>query len=376
MTPVPVILVGQTPPPVHGQALAIQRLVRARFDRVVTHHVPMDFSSEMADVGRARFRKLWRLARLIWRVLRVRSRTGAKVLYYPPAGPFLVPVIRDIIFLTVVRPFFPVLVFDIHAGGLPDMESRLPAPLRPLFRRAYHDATLAIHKYPPEWNPRVLPARRDVVVPNGIEDEFPAFRDQPRRANGFTALYVGILTPSKGIWTLLDAIPELLERGVDVRAVFVGEFASGRTEAEWDARVARMGIGGQMRRTGRLDGEAKWREFRNADVFCFPSHYENEALPLVIMEAMQFALPVVASTWRGIPLLVEDGATGFLIPPRDPAALADRLEQLAADPAARSAMGERARRSYLERYTMDVHLRGMEDALLLAAGGVSAGPEA
>jgi glycosyltransferase involved in cell wall biosynthesis len=362
-----VIVVGQTPPPVHGQALAIERLVTAEFRQVVIHHVRMDFSSDMADVGRVRPRKLWRLARLVWRVLAARFRTGARVLYYPPAGPRTVPVIRDIFFLNVVRPFFPVLVLDYHAAGLPEMEDRLPATFRPMFRRAYHGATLAIHKYPPEWNDRNLPAGRDVVVPYGIEDVYSRHPASPRKEHRLHVLFVGILTESKGIWILLDAVAELAERGVDAEATFVGEFGSAPTEVEFNERVRRANLSERVRLTGRLVGEAKWREFRQADVFCFPSHYENEALPLVVIEAMQFALPVVASAWRGIPSLVQDGLTGFLVPPRDPAAVAERVQRLADDATLRPRMGAAGREAYLARFTLEAHLAAMEEALLTAA---------
>jgi glycosyltransferase involved in cell wall biosynthesis len=373
MKAIGVIVVGQTPPPVHGQALSIQQLVRARFDRITVHHVPMDFSVDVGEIGRVRLRKLWRLVRLIWRVLRVRFTTDARVLYYPPAGPMLVPVLRDILFLATVRHFFPTLVLSFHASGVQDMEPRLPRPVRPLFRLAYYDAELAIHKYPPEWNNRVLPAQRNVVVPSGIEDAFPAFETVVRKRPGFTMLYVGILTPTKGIWDLLDSASELRARGVNVQAVLVGEFDSVRTETEWNKRVETAGMGEYVRLTGQLLGEAKWLEFHHADVFCFPTHYVNEALPRVVIEAMQFALPVVASAWRGIPSLVHDGVTGFLVPPRDTAALTDRLEQLAGDSSMRANMAASARRTYLERFTLEAHLSAMEEALLTAASAGSGG---
>jgi glycosyltransferase involved in cell wall biosynthesis len=366
MEPPKVILVGQTPPPVHGQALAIERLVRAGFRRVEVHHVRMDFSSQMTEVGRFRLRKLWRLGRLVWRVLAARFRSGARTLYYPPAGPQTAPVVRDILFLNAVRPFFPVLVLDYHAAGLPDMESQLPALFRPLFRRAYEDATVAIHKYPPEWNTRNLPAGRDIVVPYGIEDVYPHYQTVKGKNHCLRLLFVGILSDGKGIWTLLDAVAELARRGVDVQAGFMGEFTSAPSEADFDECVRQAGLSDRVRLMGRLMGAAKWREFSKADVFCFPSHYENEALPLVVIEAMQFALPVVASAWRGIPYLVQDGVTGFLVPPRDPVAVADRVQRLEGDATLRARMGAAGRTAYLARFTIDAHLAAMEEALLTA----------
>lgn len=369
----PVVVVGQTPPPVHGQALAIGRLVRADLERVEVHHVPMDFSSSMAEVGRVRPRKLFRLVRLIWRVLRFRFTTGARVLYYPPAGPRLVPVLRDLLILSLIRPFFPTVILDLHAGGLQDMEGRLIGPLRILFRHAYHDASLVIERYPQRPESAVLPARRRRVVPYGVPDKFPRFRAMKRDDGVFTVLYVGLVTGGKGVWTLLEAITLLDERGVEARAVVVGEFASARAEAEWSELLRRPGLRSRVRHTGRLVGIDKWHEFRCADVFCFPSHYENEAFPLAIIEAMQFGLPIIGSDWRGIPHLVQEGVNGFVVPPRDPAAVADRLEKLASDPVVRKEMSARAREIFLERYTVEAYLKAMELALVSATDAPDGG---
>lgn len=366
----PVVVVGQTPPPLHGQALAIERLVHADFERVMVHHVPMDFSSSIAEVGRFRLHKLARLARAIWRALKMRFSTGARVLYYPPAGPDMVPVLRDLVFLTVVRPFFPALVLELHAGGLERMEERLVPPLRQVFRHAYHGATVVLEKYP---SPDSLPARRHLVVPNGIEDEFPRFRSvSGSQAGRVTILYVGMVTPRKGIWTLLDALSILVVRGVDVCGVVIGEFGTESVAAEWPEALRARGLEDHVRHTGPLRGDAKWLEFRGADIFCFASHH-YEGCPLAVLEAMQFGLPVVASDRGGTPYLVTEGESGFLTPVGDAVAISDRLEKLARDPDLRERMGAAGRRAYLDRYTVGAYLEAVEDALVSASatGGPS-----
>lgn len=368
MDPPEVVLVGQRPPPIHGQALAIDRLVRGQFTRIKIRHVPMDFSAAMEEVGRVTLRKIGRLFRLIWRVLRIRVRTRAQVLYYPPAGPSLVPVIRDIVFLIAVKPFFPTVVLDFHAGGLEDMEDRLHLPLRFLFRRAYHNPELAIYRYPSDSKTHRLPAKRTIVVPYGIDDEFPRLGSRRSNGPGFTVLYVGLVSRSKGAWTLVEAVSLLKHRGLDIHGVVVGEFGSEGEESEWHDLIRAEGLETRVRYTGRLVGDDKWQEFRDADVFCFPSYYENEAFPIVLIEAMQFGLPVVASDWRGIPHLVQEGVTGLLVPPRNALAVADCLEQLAKDPELRAEMGEAGRRSYLERYTVRAYLSAMEEALHSVGG--------
>jgi glycosyltransferase involved in cell wall biosynthesis len=180
-------------------------------------------------------------------------------------------------------------------------------------------------------------------------------------------LFVGHVTESKGVWTLLRALRLLRDRDLDVRAVLIGEPTNQREYERIQRDVIGMDLADAVELAGRRTGTEKWREFVNADVFCFPSHYENEALPLAIIEALQFAIPVVGSDWRGIPSLIQEGVTGFIVPPKDPERLADRIALLATDPDLRAKMSASARTAYLERYTLDHYLAAMEAAMLAVA---------
>ena len=75
------------------------------------------------------------------------------------------------------------------------------------------------------------------------------------------------------------------------------------------------------------------------------------ALVCVVAEAMQFSLPVVATRWRGVPSVVEEGVSGLLVPVRDATALADAIQRLAEEPELAGEMGQRGREIYLERFT-------------------------
>ena len=88
-----------------------------------------------------------------------------------------------------------------------------------------------------------------------------------------------------------------------------------------------------------------------ADIFCLPSIYEG--FPVVILEAMAAGLPVVSTTVSGIPEAIEDGVTGLLVAPEDAAALADALDKLAANPRLCSEMGQNARASLREKFSIE-----------------------
>src|SRR4029077_2915877 len=97
---------------------------------------------------------------------------------------------------------------------------------------------------------------------------------------------------------------------------------------------------------GPGDGAAKDRALAEAHVFCFPPYVEAEAMPLVVFEAMAHGLPVVSTTWRGIPSQVVEGVTGYLVEPGDVEALADRPQLLLEDPELARTAGRRGRERF------------------------------
>jgi glycosyltransferase involved in cell wall biosynthesis len=270
------------------------------------------------------------------------------------------------VLLLATRWMFRRVVFQFHAGGLSELVARLPAPLRALCRLVYGTPDLALLLS--EFNPpdgAYFGARRSRVVPYGIED-VAGGRGDPRRARPRPPriLYVGALRESKGCLVLLDACQLLGARGVDFELRLVGEPESRAFAARLAAALARPGLAGRAQALGLRTAEAKWEEYEAASVFCFPTFYEAESFGLVLLEAMQFGLPVVATRWRGVPSVVQDGDTGFLVPPRDAAALASALARPLSDAALAERLGARGRERFLERFTLARYLRDIEDALL------------
>lgn len=360
-----IVAVGQTPPPLGGQALAIESFVTGRYTSLELFHVRMAFSQRTDEIGRPRLVKIVHLIGLVARILWCRGRRKATVLYYPPAGPDIVPVLRDIVVLVCVRWAFRSTVLHFHAGGLSELQPRLPRALRPLFWAAYGGADLAIHTS--ELNPpdgHRLGARRTVCIANGARDHPLAGRE---RSNGDKArpvlLYVGILSESKGLLVLADACRRLRDRGVDFGLQLMGAFESPHFESILRSAIADFGLADHTTFLGALAGDAKAASFRQSDVFCYPTHFEAESFGIAVVEAMQFSLPVVATRWRGVASVVCDGDSGMLVPVRDPARLQAALETLLADADLRRRMGRRGRELYLERFTEERYRRDMESAL-------------
>ena len=104
--------------------------------------------------------------------------------------------------------------------------------------------------------------------------------------------------------------------------------------------------------------------FENPPVLpLFPTFYHNECFPLVLLEAMEHGLPCISTTEGGIPGIVDDGKTGFLVPKHDAVALADKIEMFIRDTDLRHKMGSAGREKFEREFTLEVFEKRMVEIL-------------
>lgn len=346
----------------------VKYMLDGHYRHAALTHVRMNFSRKMGEMGTFRPGKMIHLLVVIAQIFWRRIRDNTTVLYYPPAGPDRVPFYRDVAILGMTRWMFRKVILHFHAAGMSLLYPRLNRIERFLFRWAYFDPDVGIRISPlsPD-DVRFVRAKREVIVPNGIPDAANGL-DLSRRENPGRILFVGMLCESKGVFVAIEAMALLAERGYACELTFIGEWQSAEFQRQATDLVAKHGIGKLVRFAGVKQGREKDEIFLRADIFCFPTHFDSESFGLVLVEAMQFALPVVSTNWRGIPSVVDDGKTGFLVPVKDAGLLAERLEYLVANGAVARGMGEAGRRKYLEEYTLDHFHRAM-DAVFESVGG-------
>lgn len=360
-----VVVVGQTPPPLNGQTIMIREFVQGTYDNIDITYVPMRFSRTASEVGRLDWRKPFLLFSTIAGIYRARWQSGAKVLYYPPAGANLVPVLRDMVLLIACRALFRKTVFHFHAAGLSQIYPRLPRLLRPVFRLAYDAPDLAIFTTAATSHEATfLKARQTAIVPCGVADPLASQGGALTALAGTHILFAGIVCEGKGVMTLLQACATLMEEGVPFTVAVMGAFQSEAFKTKVTDFVVQHGMQERVKFLGVLSGADKEAAFANADVFCFPSHYPAESFGVVLIEAMSHGLPIVATDWQGIPEVTgRDGRGTILVPVESPKQLALALATLLQAPARRNAMGVHNRARYLHRYTLAKYRSGLATCL-------------
>jgi len=205
-----------------------------------------------------------------------------------------------------------------------------------------------------------VPERKVSVVRNGIPLDWAdsvdrvSIKGQLRIPDGKVVVaFVGTVIPRKGLRTLVRALCNL--PGLPWHLVVAGD----GPDLELCREILRAAnVEDRCTFLGEVAPNDVAGVMQACDLLALPSTMEG--LPYVIIEAMASRLPVVASDVNGIPEMIDDGDTGFLVPPADAAAMAVSLAKLIEDKPLRSQMGERARARFEKDFTLSEQLRTTE----------------
>lgn len=211
-----------------------------------------------------------------------------------------------------------------------------------------------------------LPVSIVRVIENGIDlDAYPPVDDERRRAarrdlgladDERVVTMVAAMRPEKAHEALLTAARELRDDGIAITVLLAGDGAR-RAALEQTART--LGLESSVRFLGVRKDVA--RLLHACDVAVLPSRGVVETLPLAVIEAMAVGVPVVASAVGSVRELVRDRETGYLIPPADALALAERIAHILAEPARAREVAERGRAAVRARFGIERTARGYEN---------------
>jgi glycosyltransferase involved in cell wall biosynthesis len=255
--------------------------------------------------------------------------------------------VRKSIVLLIARLAGCKTIFHLHGGGFRQFATVEAGALMRRWIRHTLEASSVVITLSNGWAGFVrgfAPQSRVAVVPNSVPLPGPSnVQPEPGRI-----LFLGRLEAAKGVFELLGAGAMLAGKFPSMRLVFGGE---GDAEA-LRKKAAEFGIADRIELPGWLGARERDEQLARASVFCLPSHAEG--LPMSMREAMAAGRAVVASSVGGIPETIVDGDNGLLVPPRDAAALAGRLEQVLGDEALRARLARNARVTIEQHYSTEV----------------------
>jgi glycosyltransferase involved in cell wall biosynthesis len=342
-----ILLFIKVPPPITGATLMNKRvhdseLLRKTFN---IRSITISYMQHVSQMGKWTLFKVVVFIRLIIKLLNELWNHCPKFVYFQ-ISPHGFAFLRDLIFVTLIKVFHVKILFHMRGKGIKYKSDLSKLFYKYCFRHEYVICLSSLLTYDVQdvFNGKLF------VVPNGIPDTNPHFirksvTEPPK------ILFLSNLIKAKGVLDFVNALKILRKTAFEFEASIVG--AEGDiSKHELGKILEEYSLDSEVKYLGAKYGSEKTHILSHSDIFVFPTKYKTECFPGVILEAMQFGLPVVSTFEAAIPEIVDDGVTGFLVDKDAPEQIAEKIEILIKDPALRKRMGEAGRRKYEEKYTL------------------------
>lgn len=364
-----ILFIMHMPPPVHGAAMVGQyihdsELINGEFE---SHYINLTTAKNLQDIGKVGMRKLFDFFKLLKKIRRVVKDIKPQLVYVTPnacGGAFY----KDFVVVEMLKRLGCKVIVHYHNKGVATRQDRWLDNI--LYKRFFKGIKVILLSECLYEDVKKYVKKEDVFVcGNGIPSAaIESFVSAPIDAASPEdkiphILFLSNLLISKGVVVLLDSLKVLKEKGCRVVCDFVGGETVEMDAAMFQAEVAKRGLEDMVVYHGRKYGKDKDAFLNTADIFVFPTFYHNECFPLVLLEAMEHGVACISTTEGGIPGIIDDGKTGFLVPKHDAETLAEKIQTLLSDAALRQRMGEAGREKFEKEFTLEVFEKRMAEIL-------------
>ncbi len=262
-------------------------------------------------------------------------------------GSFL----RKFFVAVIAKIFNKKILLHIHGAEFDIFYQKSPTFIKKIITKTLNSSDLVI-VLSKQWKDKVL---KISLNPNVKILYNPTIIKELNQTNSDKTnfLFMGHLGKRKGVYDIIEA-----GKYITNKAVQINLYGDGNIE-EFKKLVIDNNLQDKIIIKGWISGEEKIEVFKNSNALILPSY--NEGLPISILEAMAYGMPVISTPVGGIPEAVENGFNGFLIQPGDFKALAERIDILASDEQLRENMGKESYRIAKEKFDIKVITKQLEE---------------
>ena len=346
-----IVFILHLPPPVHGSSMVGQyikdsKVVKNTFD---AKFINLSTSLTIDEIGKKPFLKVSRYFKILLQVIISLIKGNPGVIYLAISAKG-VGFYKDYPIFLLAKLFRKKLVLHYHNKGVKTRQQNFFDDLlyRILFKntkvillseRLYEDVSKYVKK------------ENVFFCPNGIPVINLEVNILPKNNNVPQILFLSNLIASKGVYVLLDALKILNDNNVKFHCNLVGGEGD-ISLIQLAQKINNLNLQNCVSYLGKKYNHEKHKVFQSSDIFVFPTFYET--FGLVNIEAMMFGLPVISTNEGGIPDIVKNGETGFIIENQNPNKLAEKIKWFIDNPEQAILMGEKGREHFLENYTLEI----------------------
>lgn len=347
-----ILFLSPLPPPFYGSAISSKFCldILSKSKKYEVRSIKLNYSKEISDMGKINLDKIIGIFKVLKQIQKQLKEFRPDIVYFVPATDSF-GLIRDFLFLKQIKRYFKKKIL-IH------LRTRT---IKTLLRNFFYKEIFSNQKVIvlgkelvediSEWV-----GRDDIyILPNAINNsvsnkELNKILKERKKNKIFNILFLSNMEKTKGWPKLLEACKILKERRISFICNFVGDWQNVEDKEYFYNFIKNNHLEKEVFEYGKKIGKEKDNCLKNADVLVFPTEYRLETFGRVVIEAMMFAIPVIANSIATIPSIIEDKKTGFLLKNNTPEEIAEKIEILFKNPQLREKMGLEGRKKFLNQF--------------------------
>jgi len=362
-----ILFISPLPPPHYGSAISsgICLDILKSSQEFEVSNIKLNYSKDVTGLGKFSLTKVLGFFHVFMEIWKYMRKDKPDMVYFVPAT-FGIAQFRDFIFLWLIKRFRNTqLILALRAQFTEkDWNNSFKRPIVKSILQC--DKVILLGPELKDNLKSIVPDEKIFFLSNAISssltsEEFLKIIDKRRANSELNLFFLSNMQEFKGWYKLLRACKLLKEAEVNFKCHFAGGWPSDVEKTKFDTYVNKNLLQDMVIHHGKLFDERKSKMFEKADIFILPTDFD--ACPRVLIEAMEYGLPIISTKVGTIPSMISTEETGFIINENNPIELFDKICKLC-DDQLRNDMGLKSRARFLEKFTMSSYKKRLVSIIL------------
>jgi len=344
------LLFIKCPPPLTG-ATQINLFVKNNsylLDNFIMRSIDISYSKSLKHMGHFSLSKIYTVIKNIVLLLIELIRFRPQLVYFQ-LSPLGMAFLRDLIYIIVIKLSFTRILYHLHGKGIKKRISK-NIIYRFIYQFTFKNEFIICLSKKLTDDVNLIYSGSPFVVNNGIPSINYKLDIQTTNNKKTKILFLSNLIRSKGILDFLDILKNLNDNNIEYDAIICGHEA-GLTKESLNYEIHQRNLGKRVQYIGPVMGIKKAQVLASSDIFLYPTH--NDVFPLVLLEAMQYGIPVISTFEGAIPEIIKDGVNGVLIEKKNVKDFAAQTKMLLKNDKLRQRLGASGKERFFQKYTQD-----------------------
>jgi glycosyltransferase involved in cell wall biosynthesis len=314
------------------------------------------------EMGKFNLRKVYKIFLILFKLIKELVIFKPRFIYFQ-ISPHGIAFLRDFLFVSIIKLFKVKLVYHLHGKGIKRYSKIKWKKI--MYKFAFLNSDIICLSRLLTYDIKDVFFGNIHIVNNGIPEVYHNFisKTHEKKNNDIPIiLFLSNLILSKGILEFIEALNLLNIKGVKFKALIVGSEAD-LSSNHLKNLILSKNLAGKIFYKGPKYNFDKYQILAECDLLVLPS--KNECFPTVLLEAMQFQLPIISTSEAAIPEIVDSGVTGILIDKNSPTQIASNIELLINNPEYRKSMGIAGRKKYENKYRLKIFEKKLNNVFSL-----------